>query len=419
MTVEAPQPPRAFDPISISPLAFWQLTAEEREPYFKILRDERPVSWHRPIEGALMPAPIDGLWAVTRHEDISYVSKNPELFCSGRGVMIEAVPRELLDAAQSFLAMDAGKHATLRRLISSVFTPRQVAKIKDQINTQAMEIVDGLLKTKDGDFVARVSKRLPMWTVYEMIGLPADKRDEAVHHADGMVSWADADVAAGREPLAVLNDSLVGLLTIGLELAARRRAHPESDVMSLLAAVEVEGRRLTDDELGAFFVLLSVAGNDTTRNTMTLTTMALQEHPEQRALLESDFDGHIRCAIEEFVRWATPVMTFRRTATRDTVLRDTEIKEGDWVMMMYSSGNRDERVFGNPDTFDIRRSPNPHVGFGGGGPHFCMGAFLAKMQLEAFFRELIFRAPRLRVGEPDYLAGNFVRAVKSLPYTLD
>jgi cytochrome P450 len=419
MTVEAPHPTRAFDPISISPPAFWQLTAEEREPYFKILRDERPVSWHRPIEGALMPAPIDGVWAVTRHEDISYVSKNPELFCSGHGVMIEAVPRELLDAAQSFLAMDAGKHSTLRRLISSVFTPRQVAKIKDQINTQAIEIVDGLLKTKDGDFVARVSKRLPMWTVYEMIGLPADKRDAAVHHADGMVSWADADVAAGREPLAVLNDSLVGLLTIGLELAARRRAHPESDVMSLLAAAEVEGRRLTDDELGAFFVLLSVAGNDTTRNTMTLTTMALQEHPEQRALLESDFDGHIRCAIEEFVRWATPVMTFRRTATRDTVLRDTEIKEGDWVMMMYSSGNRDERVFANPDTFDIRRSPNPHVGFGGGGPHFCMGAFLAKMQLEAFFRELIFRAPRLRVGEPDYLAGNFVRAVKSLPYTLD
>ena len=419
MTVAAPLPPRAFDPVSISPLTFWQLTAEEREPYFKILRDERPVSWHPPIEGALMPAPIDGVWAVTRHEEISYISKNPELFCSGRGVMIEAVPQELLDAAQSFLAMDAGKHSSLRRLISSVFTPRQVANIKDQINAQAIDVVDELVKTKDGDFVEQVSKRLPMWTIYEMIGLPAEKRDEAAHHADGMVSWADADVAAGREPLAVLNDSLVGLLTLGLDLAARRRAHPEPDVMSLLAAAEVEGRRLTDDELGAFFVLLSVAGNDTTRNTMTLTTMALQEHPDQRALLEKDFDRHIKCAIEEFVRWATPVMTFRRTATRDTVLCDTEIKEGDWVMMMYSSGNRDERVFSNPDTFDIRRGPNPHVAFGGGGPHFCMGAFLAKMQLEAFFRELIFRAPRLRVGEPDYLSGNFVRAVKSLPYTLD
>ena len=419
MSVEAPHPPRAFDEISISPLSFWRLTAEEREPYFKILRDERPVSWHPPIEGALMPAPIDGVWAVTRHEDISYVSKNPELFCSGRGVMIEAVPQEVLDAAQSFLAMDAGKHSTLRRLISSVFTPRQVSRIKDQVDRQAIKIVDDLLKTKDGDFVEQVSKRLPMWTIYEMIGLPAEKRDAAAHHADGMVSWADADVAAGREPVQVLNDSLIGLLTIGLELAEQRRAHPESDLMSLLVEAEVDGRRLSDHELGAFFVLLSVAGNDTTRNTMTLTTIALQENPDQRALLNDDFDRHSKCAVEEFVRWATPVMTFRRTVTRDTVLRDTEIKEGDWVMLMYSSGNRDERVFENPDAFDIRRSPNQHVGYGGGGPHFCMGAFLAKMQLEAFFRELIFRAPGLRVGEPEHLAGNFVRAIKSLPYTLD
>ena len=419
MTVEAPHPTRAFDPVSISPLSFWELTAEEREPVFKTLRDERPVSWHPPIEGALMAAEVDGVWAVTRHEEIAYVSKNPDLFCSGRGVMIEAVPEDILDAAQSFLAMDAGKHSTLRRLISSVFTPRQVATIQDQINRQAVQIVDDLLTTNEGDFVEQVSKRLPMWTIYEMIGLPADKRDEGAHHADGMVSWADADVAAGREPGEVLNDSLVGLLTLGLELAEQRRSHPESDVMSLLVQAEVDGRRLTDDELGAFFVLLSVAGNDTTRNTMTLTTMALQEYPDQRALLEKDFDGHIKPAIEEFVRWATPVMTFRRTATRDTVLGDQQIKEGDWMMLMYSSGNRDERVFTDPNTFDIRRSPNPHVAFGGGGPHYCMGAFLAKMQLEAFFRELTFRAPTLRVGEPEYLTGNFVRAVKSLPYTLN
>jgi cytochrome P450 len=365
-----------------------------------------------------MPAPVDGVWAVTRNEDIAHVSKNPELFCSGQGVMIEAVPEDILDAAQSFLAMDGAKHSSLRRLISSVFTPRQVARIQDQVNRQAIRIVDDLLKTKEGDFVDLVSKRLPMWTIYEMVGLPADKRDEAAHHADGMVSWADADVAAGREPGEVLNDSLVGLLTIGLELAEQRRSHPEPDLMSLLVAAEVDGRRLTDDELGAFFVLLSVAGNDTTRNTMTLTTMALQEYPEQRALLERDFDGHIKTAVEEFVRWASPVMTFRRTATRDTVLRDQEINAGDWVMLMYSSGNRDERTFTNPNAFDIRRRPNPHVAFGGGGPHFCMGAFLAKMQLEAFFRELIFRAPTLRVGEPAYLTGNFVRAVKSLPYTL-
>jgi cytochrome P450 len=419
MTVEATQTTRAFDPVSISALSFWELTAEEREPSFKVLRDERPVSWHPPIEGALMPAPIDGLWAVTRNEDIAYVSKNPDLFCSSQGVTIEAVPDDILDAVQSFLAMDGVKHNTMRRLVSSVFTPKQVGKIQDQVNNQALQIVDDLLKTKDGDFVAQVSKRLPMWTIYEMMGLAPESRDEAVHYVDGLASWADEDVAAGREPIELLNESLVGLLAIGLELAEQRRAHPEADLMSLLVAAEVDSRRLTDDELGAFFVLLSFAGNDTTRNTMTFTTIALQEYPDQRALLERDFDGHIKPAVEEFVRWATPVMTFRRTATRDTVLRDQEIAEGDWVMLMYSSGNRDERMFANPNVFDIGRKPNPHVSFGGGGPHYCMGAFLAKMQLEAFFRELISRAPNLRVGQPEYLSGNFVRAVKSLPYTLD
>lgn len=407
-----------FDPISISPLSFWEMTAEEREPSFKILRDERPVSWHPPIEGALIPAPVDGVWAVTRNEDIAYVSKRPELFSSAQGVLIEAVPEDILHAAQSFLGMDGAEHSRLRRLISSVFTPRQVAKIQDQVVAQAVRIVDDLLATSDGDFVEQVSKRLPMWTIYEMVGLPPERRDEAAHHADGMVSWADADVAAGREPAAVVGDSLIGLLTLGQQLAEERRAHPRDDLMSHLVAAEVEGRRLTDDELGAFFVLLSVAGNDTTRNTMTLTTMALQQYPQQRQLLLSDFDGQIKCAIEEFVRWASPVMTFRRTATQETELYGHRIREGDWVLMMYSSGNRDERAFANPEIFDIQRKPNPHVAFGGGGPHFCMGAFLAKMQLEAFFRELLFRAPNLRVGEPEYLTGNFVHAVKSLRYTL-
>jgi cytochrome P450 len=419
MTIEATTTRPGFDPVSISPLSFWQLTAEEREPHFKILRDDRPVSWHPPVEGTMMAPPVDGVWAVTRHEDIAHVSKTPDVFCSGQGVIIEPVPEDILDAAQSFLAMDGEKHSSLRRLIVSVFTPRQVAKIGDQIKNQAKAIVDDLVKTREGDFVEQVSKRLPMWTIYEMMGLPPEKREEATHHADGMVSWADEEVAAGREPAEVLNDSLVGLLTVGLELAEQRRAHPASDLMSKLVQAEVDGRTLTDEELGAFMVLLSVAGNDTTRNSTSLTTIALQQFPQQRALLERDFDSHINVAIEEFLRWATPVMTFRRTATQDTVLGGQQIKEGDWVLMMYSSGNRDERVFNNPNMFDILRKPNPHVAFGGGGPHYCMGTFLARMQLESIFRELIFRAPNLRVGEPEYLTSNFMRAVKSLPYTLD
>ncbi|PQM47943.1 Methyl-branched lipid omega-hydroxylase [Mycobacterium talmoniae] len=340
----------------------------------------------------MMEPEIDGVWMVTRHEDVCYVSKNPEVFCSGQGITFEAVPEELLDATQSFLGMDGAKHASLRKLVSSVFTPRQVTKIKDQIKHQAKTIVDDLLKTKEGDFVEQVSKRLPMWTIYDMLGLPEDERNEASHLAEGMVAWADPDVAAGREPSEVLTDSLVGLLNIGIGLAERRREDPQDDLMTSLVQAEVDGRRLTDDELGPYFVLLSVAGNDTTRTTTTFTSLALQQFPEQKALLEQDFDGHIQVAIDEFVRWTTPVMTFRRTATQDTELRGQHIRKGDWVTMVYSSANRDERVFDNPNTFDIRRKPNPHVGFGGGGPHYCMGTFMAKMQLESMFRELIFRA---------------------------
>lgn len=413
------QPARAYDPIDISALDFWAKTAEEREESFKILRRERPVSWSRPLEGALMPPENDGVWAVTSHELIKHVSMHPELFCSGQGVQFEEIPDDILDAAASFLGMDDPRHAKVRKLVSAAFTPKQVAKIRGQITNQARLIVDGLLTRPEGDFVETVSKRLPMWTVYEMMGLESqDEREKAAHHADGMVSWADEDVAAGREPGEVLNESLVTLLQMGFEFAEARRAHPKQDLMTNLVQAEVDGVRLTDEEIASFFVLISVAGNDTTRNSISLTTKAFQDFPDQRDLLLEDFDGRIGTAIEEFVRFASPVMTFRRTATQDTELGGQQIRAGEWVAMIYSSGNRDERVFEQPDRFDIRRDHNPHVGFGGGGPHFCLGNFVARMQLREIFDQLLHRAPTLRVGEPTYLTGNFVRAVKSMPYTL-
>jgi cytochrome P450 len=410
---------RPYDELSVSPLSFWAETAEEREETFKILRKQRPISWHPPLEGALIPPENEGVWVVTTHELISYVSKNPQLFCSGQGFQFEEVPEDINEAAGSFLGMDAPRHQVLRKLVSSAFTPKQVAKIHDQIKNQAKVIVDEMLEKGGGDFVTDVSKRLPMWTIYEMMGLDDDdKRLEAAHHADGMVSWADEEVAAGREPGEVLNESLVSLLTMGLELAEERRANPRADLMTGLVNAEVDGVKLTDEEIGSFFVLLSVAGNDTTRNSISLAARALQEFPDQKKLLLEDFEGRIGTAIEEFVRWVSPVMTFRRTATEDTELGGQLIREGEWVAMIYSSGNRDEEVFENPEVFDITRSPNPHVGFGGGGPHFCMGNFVAKMQLKEIFDQLLHRAPTLEVGEPEYLTGNFVRAVKRMPYTI-
>ena len=408
-------PTREFHPTRVTDLGFWARPFEEREAAFKTLRDEAPVSWHPPMEGGIMPSDQDGIWIVTRHEHITEVSKDPSRFCSGEGVQCEDVPQDLLLASHSFLALDAPRHGQLRRLVSAAFTPRQVRLISEQIADQARRIVDDLLDAGEGDFVDLVSKRLPMWTVYEMMGLDPSLRDEAAHMADSMVVFNDVDVAAGREPGEMLNESLVGLLTMGLELAEHRRHHPADDLMTNLVEAEVDGERLSDDDIAAFFVLVSVAGNDTTRNTVSLATRALQEFPDQRAWLAEDFDGRITTATEEFVRWASPVMTFRRTATQDTELGGQSIAAGEWVAMMYASGNRDERVFDDPGTFDLSRKPNPHVGFGGGGPHFCMGHFVAKMQMREMFSQLLDRVPDLQVGEPEFVVGNFVRAVKAMP----
>lgn len=406
---------RQYDPVSVSPLSFWAATAEEREESFRVLRDERPVSWHPPLEGALMPPQQDGIWGVVRNEDISRVSKDPETFSSAYGVFQEEVPEEILDAAQSFLGMDAPRHTRLRKLVSAAFTPRQVKKVESQIEDQARQMVDDLIDVGDCDFVEQVSKRLPMWTIYEMMGLPPEHREAAAHGADGMVSWADEDVAEGREPGQVLNESLVTLLTIGMDFAEQRRANPADDLMTNLVQAEVDGQRLTDEEIGAFFVLLSVAGNDTTRNTISLTTKALTDFPDQRTLLAEDFHGRIGTGIEEFVRWATPVMTFRRTVLKEVEMHGKKMSPGEWVVMFYSSGNRDERVFADPYKFDVTRNPNPHVAFGGGGPHFCLGNMLAKTQLRALYDNLIHRVPNLEAGDPTYLVGNFVRGVKSMP----
>jgi cytochrome P450 len=251
-----------------------------------------------------------------------------------------------------------------------------------------------------------------------MLGLESEHREAAALHADEMVSWADEKIAAGRDPGEVLNDGLVGLISLGFEMAASRRAHPQDDLMTNLVEAEVDGQRLTDEEIASFFVLLSVAGNDTTRNSISFTMKALCDFPDQRKLLSERSDELLVPAVSEFVRFATPVMTFRRTATRDLDMHGAPIRAGDWVVMVYSSANRDERVFDNPDLFDVQRVPNNQLAFGGGGPHFCMGHILARTQLRAIFDELLRKAPNLEVGEPTYLVGNFVRAIPSMPYQL-
>jgi cytochrome P450 len=405
--------------VNVSSNDFWGSTALKREESFRQLRDHDPVSWQPPAEGGMMPSEDDdGYWAIVRHEDIGYVSTNPEIFCSGEGVQLENIPEMYLEPTQSFLALDAPRHTKLRKLVSSAFTPRRVATIDDQIRRRSARIVDDLLAGGDCDFVHQVSSRLPMWTIYDMVGLPEDLQEPVAHAADVIVGSNDPEVQEGRDPLEVINDAVMTLMTAGLDLAESRRTDPRDDLMTNLVQAEIDGEGLSDEEISAFFVLLSVAGNDTTRNTISHSMRALTEHPDQRAWLMSDFANRIGPAVEEFIRWSTPVMTFKRTATQDTELRGVSIAAGEKVVMMYPSGNRDDRVFTDPGTFDLSRDPNRHLGFGGRGPHYCLGHMLAKTQLKAIFDDLLHRAPELTVGEPDYLLSNFVHGIKRMPYQL-
>jgi cytochrome P450 len=409
-----------YDPVSLSPLSFWSGTPRERDKSLRILRRDRPVSWHPPAEGSMMP-PEDshGFWAVVRNADIRAISTDPTTFLSGEGISLEDIPIAILETVSSFLAMDSPRHLQLRRLCSSAFTPRRVAQIEAQIAGQARRIVDDLITAPEGDLVAAVARRLPTLTIFEMMGVDDEYRAEATDSVDGMTSWADEEVRGELLPEELLMNSTLSLLRIALEIAESRRSDPRDDLITALVQAEVEGRRLTDEEIAAYFILLAVAGNDTTRNTISHTARAFTEFPVERKILMADFDARIGTAVEEMIRWATPVMTFRRTAARDVEFGGMQISEGDWVGLFYQSGNRDEAAFVDPWRFDVLRDPNPHVGFGGGGPHYCLGTMLARAQLRSIWGELLTRVPDLEVDEPDYLVGNFMSSIKRLPYRLN
>jgi cytochrome P450 len=409
---------RSADDVNLSAREFWQRPATERRAAFALLRRERPISYQPPADSVLLPPePGDpGYWAIVRYGDVRTVSRTPEVFCSGRGVMLDDVPEDILDAAQSFLAMDAPRHSKLRGLVKAAFTPRQVARIEERIAADSREIVSRYLEAGEGDFVELLAKRLPMMTINSLLGVPDADRERLTHAADEMVAWNDDEVVGARHPLELLMESLSTILPLAIELAEARERHPADDLMTELVQARVDGERLTHDEIGAFVVLLSVAGNDTTRHTTSHSALALwRDFPDQRRLLEHDVAGGIELAVEECLRWATPVMTFRRTATRDTELAGRPIAEGEKVVLFYDSANRDEAAFPDADRFDVQRSPNRHFAFGGGGPHFCLGAPLARTQLRCILGELLTRVRELELGEPEPLVGNFIDGIKRLP----
>jgi cytochrome P450 len=402
-----------LDELDLGSLEFWDQPAEVRDRAFALLRRDAPVSHHLPLEDILgvMQRDERGYWAIVRYEDIRRVSRDPATFCSGQGTQFGDAPPELLEATQSFLAMDAPRHTKLRGLVSSAFTPRQVARIEEGIRENARVVVEEAAPTGGGDFVELIAKRLPLITISSMIGVPEADREDVVRNADTLVTVSDPEVTGDQSPLEALGAAVWALNSYAKELAAHRERNPGDDLMTALVQAEVDGDRLTHPEI----VLLSVAGNDTTRHTTSHAMRALTVNPEQREVLVDDLDAVLPTAAEEFVRWATPVLTFRRTATRDTEIAGQEIAATEKVVLFYHSGNRDETAFEDPWRFDVTREPNHHLGFGGGGPHYCLGASLARTQLRSIFRELLTMIPDIEAGPPEmFRSSAFIHGVKRM-----
>jgi cytochrome P450 len=416
VTIAIPRTERPHDLADISSLGFWSSTAAEREKVFAELRATRPVSWHRPVNNGLFEDPNDqGFWAVVRYADVVEVTRRHADFVSGQGIVFESMPREILDAGQGFIAMDPPRHTKICRLLTAAFTPKQMARIEDQIAGNARRIVDDIADKGEVDFVKDVSALVPMHNVCDMVGIPDEYRRIIAHEAQFAGGWRDPNVLQGAEPVTRLMQSVVTMRAIAAELITVRRRQPHDDLLAALVAAEVDGERLTDDEIASFFVLLMIAGNDTTRQSTSHGMKALTDFPDQRAWLAEDLQGRMPSAVEEIIRWSTPIMTFRRTAVRDCELGDQHITQGDKVVMFYASANWDTEVFDHPERLDLSRAPNKHLAFGGGGIHHCLGIQLARRQLAATFRELLTRLPDIHVaGEPTYGTGNFFHAVLTM-----
>ncbi|WP_026405014.1 cytochrome P450 [Actinomadura rifamycini] len=407
--------------INLTDWDFWRRPHDYRHEAFKALRGHGElIRYDEPEVVIVEQGP--GYYALTRHADVVEASRRPQDFCSGRGtISIPDMPGDLHEYFGSMINMDDPRHAKIRRIVSRAFSPRMIQRFEDKVEAVAAELVDGIAAGHGtGDFVQDVAARLPLKIICDMMGIGEEHYGTVLDATNVILAGNDAEFlptgSAEEMAMALLGagETLKGLVE---DLGRRRRAEPTDDLTSALVNANIDGESLTDQELGSFFILLVVAGNETTRNAIAHGLDLFTRHPEQRALLVEDFDGRIAGAVEEIVRYVSPVIWMRRTATRDTTLNEHEIKEGDKLVLYYWSANRDESVFTDPEKFDILRDPNPHVGFGGPGPHFCLGAHLARREITVMFRELLRRVPDIRAGEAERLESNFINGIKRLPYT--
>jgi methyl-branched lipid omega-hydroxylase len=405
--------------VNLTDLNFWASPLSERHAAFRTLRERsRPAFFEEP-DVEVLPRGA-GYYALVTHADVVEASRRPQDFCSGGGaVNIVDMPSDLNEYFGSMINMDDPRHAKIRRIVSRAFSPRMVQRFEDQVQLVAERVVEEIAGGGTGDFVADVAAPLPLKIICEMMGIPEGGFPTVFDNSNVILAGADPEFLAEDpgQAIAQLLQAGENLKNLVEDLGRQRREHPSDDLVSALVNANIDGESLTDQELGSFFILLVVAGNETTRNAIAHGLNLFTLNPGQRDLLLGDFERHIPGAIEEIVRYASPVTWMRRTVTRDTELNGNAFSAGDKLLLYYWSANRDEKVFDAPEVFDITRDPNPHIGFGGPGPHFCLGAHLARREIGVMFRELFRRVPDIRSSAPpDRLLSSFINGIKHMPY---
>ena len=410
-----PPPDVRLSDIDLGSLEFWGWDDDRRDGAFATLRREAPIAF---FEAATVPGfeSGPGHWALTSHDHVHHASRHPEVFSSiPTSVSLSEIDPAIAEFSGSMINLDDPRHQRLRSIVNRAFTPKMVARIEESVRTRAQQLVSDLVANHpDGkaDFVGSLSGPFPLQIICDMMGIP-----EADHHK--VFHWTSVALGVGDEEVAGHDQAIQAVLDLaayGVELAESRRAKPADDLTSNLVWAEVDGEQLSSAEIASFFMLLSAAGNETTRNAISHGMVALSRYPEARDTWWADFDGVAATAVEEIVRWATPVIFMRRNLKQDFELGGVKMEAGDKVSMWYNSANRDETKFASPWSFDITRNPNPHFGYGGGGAHFCLGANLARREIRVLFEELHNRIPDIvAVEEPAILSSAFLHGIKRLP----
>ena len=403
--------------IDLSDPEFWTKPRDWRYGAFKTLREESPFHFfeERLVENSPIP-PGPGYRALVRHDDIWHVSRNANLFKSGAGSNIGDLPVEINEFFGSMINMDDPKHFRLRSIVSKGFTPKEITALEESVRVRSASVIDRMFERfpeRECDFVREVAALMPLQIICDMMGIPESDEEMIFNWTNTILGVGDPEYVGTFEDLVRVGGEI---FSYALALGEERLKNPGNDIASIMMNAVVDGERLTAQEFGSFFILLVVAGNETTRTAIGHGMRELTIHRDQRELWFNDFETHTKTAVEEIVRYATPVIHFRRTATEDTEINGQPIKEGEKVVMFYQSGNRDETVFTNPNDFDIRRSSQPaQVGFGAGGPHFCLGANLARREIAVMFDEIRRRVPTLEItSEPDYLQSSFINGIKRM-----